>query len=107
MHSEIDPMPMSLDQSNSPSRINLEGEINIRCAAELKELLLQALTREGALHIDLSAATEVDIAALQLLWTAQREAREAGKEFLLNGPISEIVATAIKHSGVQFAKNAA
>jgi anti-anti-sigma factor len=100
-------MPVAFDQSNSPSRIRLEGEINIRCAAELKELLLQALTREGALRIDLSATTEVDITALQLLWTAQREARETGKEFLLNGPISETVAIAIKHSGLQFAENAA
>jgi anti-anti-sigma factor len=100
-------MSVAFDQSNSPSLINLEGEINIRCAAELKELLLQALTREGALHIDLSATTEVDITTLQLLWTAQREAREAGKEFLLNGPISKTVATAIKHSGLQFAENAA
>jgi ABC-type transporter Mla MlaB component len=100
-------MPVAFDQSNSPSRISLEGEINIRCAAELKEFLLQALTREGALHIELSTATEVDITALQLLWTAQREAREAGKEFLLNGPISETVAAAIKHSGLQFAENVA
>jgi len=100
-------MPLSLDQSNSPSRICLEGEINIRCAAELKGLLLQALSHEGALHVDLSAATEVDITTLQLLWAAQREARTTGKDFLLMGPISEIVAAAMNRSGLHLTVGAA
>lgn len=100
-------MPLSLDQSNSPSLIGLEGEINIRCAAELKELLLQALAREGALHVDLSAATEVDITALQLLWAAQREALQSGREFLLTGTISEIIAAAMDRSGLHLPVGAA
>jgi len=100
-------MPMTLGQSNSPSLIGLEGEINIRCATELKDLLLQALAREGALHIDLSTATEVDITALQLLWVAQREALAAGKQFQLIGPISEIIAAAMERSGLHLSVGAA
>jgi anti-anti-sigma regulatory factor len=93
-------MPLSLDQSNSPFRIGLEGEINIRCASELKDLLLQALALEGSLHVDLSATTEVDITTLQLLWAAQREASATGKEFLLTGPISDIIAAVMDRSGL-------
>jgi anti-anti-sigma regulatory factor len=100
-------MSLSLDQSNSPTLIRLGGEINIRCAVELKSLLLQALEREGALQVDLSAATEVDITTLQLLWATQREAITTGKDFLLMGPITEIVAAAMDRSGLHLTVGAA
>ncbi len=71
-------MPVSLDQSEALNTIRLEGEIDIECAAELKQLLLQGLTPGKELLVDLTNATELDITSLQLLWAAQRDAVAMG-----------------------------
>jgi anti-anti-sigma regulatory factor len=100
-------MPVILDRSTTPPVIDLQGEVNIRCAAELKDLLIQTLALAGPLHIDLSAIKEIDITAIQLLWAAEREARKAGKEFLFVGTIPEIILAIVNHAGLRLPLGAA
>jgi len=100
-------MSVTLDQSRTPCAIHLTGEVGIRNAAELKELLLQALMSETELRVDISGATEVDITTLQLLWVAEREAHSAGKKFLLDGKIPDDILATANHAGLKLPVSAA
>lgn len=62
--------------------LQLDGEITIYTAMELKKTILDALEECGqALHVDLSSVTELDTAGFQLLVLAKREAERRGKGF--------------------------
>ncbi len=63
----------SAKKKNAVTRIDLEGELTIYTAAELKEKFSAALLAEQPLEIDLSQVGEMDTAGLQLLLLAQRE----------------------------------
>ena len=78
--------------------IRLSGEVNIRCAAELKEILVEALSLDRELRVDLTGVTEVDITALQLLWVAEREAKSAGAALIFDGVMPEAIVAALAHA---------
>ena len=83
-------MPIILDQNEASCRIRLEGEINISSAAELKKLLLEALSSGKEIHLDMERATELDVTALQLVWAVEHEAKASGVKFIRVGPPQEI-----------------
>ncbi|MGA7108642.1 MAG: STAS domain-containing protein [Terracidiphilus sp.] len=58
--------------------LRLEGSVDIALAAELKSALMQALHSGGEIRIDAAAATYFDVATMQLLWAAEREAKHRG-----------------------------
>jgi anti-anti-sigma regulatory factor len=66
--------------------IALDGELTIYRAAELKPLLLAALTGAGPIELDLAEVTEVDTAGLQLLMLLRREAQALGRALHLRSP---------------------
>jgi len=91
-------VPITLEQNEVESVIRLEGAISIPLAAELKQMLIQALSEGKGLRIDLESCTELDITALQLLWAAEREARKSSAVFAAAGSVPEeitIAATAV------------
>jgi anti-sigma B factor antagonist len=83
--------------------LQLEGEIDIRGAAELKQALLEALTAtEGAaLRIDLAQTTVMDITALQLLWAAARDAEQKEIAFSVAEPAPEGIVAIIRGAGFE------
>jgi anti-anti-sigma regulatory factor len=92
-------VPVTLEQSETQRLIRLEGAIDITCAAELKTLLLTALGSGREICVSLQEATELDVTAVQLLWAAEREAREAGNGFAFAGPVPEAISIALGHEG--------
>lgn len=64
----------------SADALQLEGELTIPRAAELKPVLLDA---NAPTEFDLSRVTSIDSAGLQLLILAKREALAAGRELRL------------------------
>jgi len=63
------------------------GEMNMYCAADLKEGLLSAVSdRRGEAVIDLSEVSEIDSAGLQVLLLMRRLARASGRRFALVDP---------------------
>ena len=94
-------MPVTLDQTEAQCFVRLEGEINIAAAAELKNLLLQALASGKELRVDLERAAELDVTALQLLWAAEREARGSGRGFALAGRLPEEILAAATDAGLE------
>jgi len=90
-----------LDRATGLSVIRLEGEIDIRCAAELKQALLDAMSCGTAVQVDLATAAGVDITAIQLLWAAQREAGKRGLAFAAAGPMPGSIHEAVRDAGFE------
>ncbi|MFY9514254.1 MAG: STAS domain-containing protein [Rubrivivax sp.] len=67
--------------------MNIEGELTIYRAAELRGVLLAALASSvqegGDLEIDLAGVTEFDSAGVQLLLAAQNSARQSQRALRL------------------------
>lgn len=61
------------------NRLVIAEELTIYHAMEQKKLLLDALAAADALELDLSRASEIDTAGLQLLILAKREAAQQQK----------------------------
>lgn len=94
-------MPVLLEQNDTVHLIRLEGAIDIGCAAELKDLLVQELKSGSAVRVSLESATGLDVTAAQLLWIASREAKMAGVEFAMEGQTPEPVRAALVIVGMR------
>jgi hypothetical protein len=94
-------MPLSINRSDETSFINIEGAITISSAAELKLMILQSLELRQKLTFDLQNTTELDITALQLLWTTEREADIRGLPATIAGPVPDHIHVAAVSAGFQ------
>ncbi len=81
-------------------RLVFNGRLTVDRAAELKKTFQDALSRYGALEIDLSGASEVDITFLQLLHAAGTAALKADKVMRLPAVHPPAVAKALKAAGL-------
>ena len=81
----------------SDFRICLDGPVTLASAAEMKERLLAGLFTANGLELNLERATEIDIAGLQLLWAAAREAKRNGVAIVCR--VSGVVADAARDAG--------
>jgi len=77
--------------------IGIDGQATLASAGELKALLLEWLAAGKNLRLDLEAVEDIDIAHMQLLWAAAREAAIAGVEITCRA--SGAVAAAVRDSG--------
>jgi anti-anti-sigma factor len=76
-------MQAHLDRSGALHRLQLQGELGIYAAADLKAALVHALEAATELEIDLAGVSEIDSSGMQLLAAAKRGAVEAGKTLRL------------------------
>jgi anti-sigma B factor antagonist len=70
-------------KKNSPHVLNLDGELTIYRAAEIKQTLLAALDASAVVEVDLSKVSELDSAGVQLLMLAKQTATAANRELRL------------------------
>ena len=77
------------------------GKINITSATELKELLLQALASGRVLRVNLEGATELDVTARQLLWSAEGDAGGSIVGCTLAGRVPEEISVAVGDAGFE------
>jgi anti-anti-sigma factor len=94
-------MPVVLDHMEGLCFLRVKGEANIASAAELKQLLVQALGTGKGIRLDLEHATEMDLMALQLLWATERAARAMGVGFILAGAVPEEISAAAIEAGFE------
>jgi len=94
-------VPVTLEQKDTLTFIHLEGGIDIGCAAELKDLLIEKLKSGSAVYVSLESATGLDVTAVQLLWAAAREAQRVGVEFGFKGQTPETVRCALAEAGIE------
>lgn len=72
--------------SSAPTRVlRLEPELTIYSAAQVKQVLLDALAARDPLTLDLADVCEVDSAGVQLLLAALRHALAQGGQLHLSG----------------------
>jgi hypothetical protein len=81
--------------------VRLEGVIDISSAAELKAILLEALTACRDVRLDAGEATYLDITAMQLLWAAEREARKLKVGFGCGDELPAPVRSGLRDAGFE------
>jgi anti-anti-sigma factor len=92
-------MGIALEETETGSVVRLDGAVDIACAAELKTVLVRALGAGGPVTVSLAAVTYLDVTAVQLLWAAERKARQAGVEFGVAGGVPETLAVLLAEAG--------
>ena len=102
-------MSINLHHGESSSRVRLEGVIDIADAAALKAVLVEALGRGKAVEVALENVTGLDVTAVQLIWSAQREAEKAALALHFSGSVPDAVSDALDDAGLKehvvFAQN--
>jgi anti-anti-sigma regulatory factor len=86
-----------VDRNETHWALCLEGDFNLTSAGELKAVLLEGLASGQELQLDLERAGLIDITFLQLLWSAERAAAQAGSGLVSR--VSEAVAEAARGAG--------
>ncbi|MDH5527891.1 MAG: STAS domain-containing protein [Nitrospirota bacterium] len=83
---------------NSSGVLVAPADMTIRLAAELAADLLSALKGKKAERLELKASDveHIDTAALQVLLSAKRSAREQGREFVITNPSQAFRETAVQ-----------
>jgi anti-anti-sigma factor len=86
-------------QTDTDTVTTLEGALTIQQAGELKELLLRSLDGTERVTLNLEAATDIDIAGLQILCSAYRTAVTGSKSMVLAGGLPDAIKKAIEDGG--------
>ena len=94
-------MAVRFDRSEGRDVIRLEGEIGIADAAQLQEVLLEALRPGTGARIALEKASSLDVTAVQLLWTAARAAEATGTSLALEGTFPEKLLAPLREAGFE------
>jgi anti-anti-sigma regulatory factor len=94
-------MGIARKQCSEGNRVQLEGTVDIASALELKTHLVEALKLGQEVRIDLSAATYLDVTALQLLCAAVREAKTRGVGCICEGGIPQAIRSSLREAGFE------
>lgn len=84
----------------SPKILNLQGPLVIDRAASLKEEFGSALSESDQVLISISLVEEIDLACLQVLYSARAQARAQGKELRLVGSVPSRVVERLEACGI-------
>ena len=91
---------MTLERTETQWMLHvLEGECWMASASELRGLLQDGLSSASELVVDLETVTEMDVAVLQLLWTAEREAGRRNCKF--SSRVPEALAQLAREAGFE------
>jgi anti-anti-sigma factor len=74
-------LSVTLEKHQDQCVLRFQGECKVSAAGEIKQALLEALAAGGDIHLDCQNVDEVDLAIVQLLWAAEREARRKDRPF--------------------------
>jgi anti-sigma B factor antagonist len=73
----------AIQRNYAPSVVQVEGEMTIYRAAELKESLITSIEESTVIEFDLSRVTALDSAGVQILMLARRTAQARHSELRL------------------------
>ena len=93
---------MAKDEQEPPAEdhcLVLSGALLLREAEDLHARLLHAVQVQPQLELDLTAVTEADLSALQLLLAAGRSARRSGKPVEVRGTLPASLREALARAG--------
>lgn len=92
---------MNMDNGTSKDKTTLvmTGELTIRQAGAARDELQDALKNTQCVELDVKAATEVDLAFLQLLCSAHRTSMNMNKTLMFKGTIPTVLKKSIEDNG--------
>lgn len=97
---EAELLPITKAGNESHYVIRLEGEIDVSTAADLKRMLVDAVTASRSVTVDASAATDLDVTAVQLMWATARQAEMSGTSLQI-APMTEALGHAFVSLGFE------
>jgi len=77
----------------------LDGPLTIRTIGPIHDALVDALARHQTVQLDCSGADAIDLSFIQLLLSARRSARDAGRQLTLAAPAGGALRAALEHGG--------
>jgi len=92
-------MPL-IRQKYEPATLSIEGSITLDSVTAVKDAFMKALSQSDELVVDINAATEVDVAGLQLLCACYRFAMHRNKTISLKGEEPSPVMQAMDRIGL-------
>lgn len=95
-----------LDLSAS-AHISMPESLTVRDAEQIHVRLVQAVRDRQSIVIDCSAATEIDLSFIQLVLSARKSARAAGKALSVVPPSDGLLADVLRRAGLLGAPDAA
>lgn len=90
---------MTLERGETQCVLRLEGECSVATAGELRGLLREGISSAPELVVDLEAVAEIDVAVLQLLWSAERDAGRENRRLMSRVP--EALAQVAREAGFE------
>lgn len=78
-------MRYNVSRTSSGVRAQLREELDISSVSEDRDHLVQLLSPDGRMELDLAGVTEIDAAGIQLLAALRKEAKDMGCACLLSG----------------------
>jgi len=85
---------------NTEPSMRLEGELNLRGAADLRARLLKALTAGASIVIDARQVTAIDAGIVQVFISARESAVRLGRNFTLIADAGGAVQKTLSQLGV-------
>lgn len=76
---------ITVDANDKRTVLRVQGRIMVEHASELRDAMLKALASSNAVTVDLSGVTDADISFMQLVCSAHKTARDAGRGFVITG----------------------
>jgi anti-anti-sigma factor len=90
---------MKIKKNGNKNTLDLSGELNINCAQELKNALVQTLKNADHVVLNLADVTGMDLSCLQLLCSAHKTSAKSKKSFVMNAALPDALKDAVKRTG--------
>ena len=87
------------DTDSEAASVLLDGALTVRTIANVRDVLLAALTDHQVVRVDCRAADAVDLSGIQILLAAHRSASAAGKQLVLAAPADGTLRSALEQGG--------
>jgi anti-anti-sigma regulatory factor len=94
-------LPVNCEERARQYVIRLEGEIDVACSTDLKRGFIDTIASEKETVLDVKAATDFDVTALQLIWAAMVAAENVKKVVTIEGEIPEEIVNAVRDAGFE------
>ncbi len=91
---------MADSRQESVSTVKWSGDVLADSALRCKEDLLKAFASSDRVLLDLSACTQIDVAAIQLIVASYFEASKTGKHFSVVEPVPAEIGQALELAGL-------
>ncbi len=92
-------MASTFETSGRNALIKLDGDLTVSHAAEIKHILMNALTDADQVLIDFGNVTNADLSSLQLLCSAHKTASSMNKHLLCAGRLPDALRKAAEEAG--------